>query len=81
MRLKQRNTLSAVTHDRSFGLTFGRYDGIHVCNNANICSDSVSNVGSEYECPAGQTGHLFLTGGRYFQASEVEVFSVQKKEE
>eukprot|EP00957_Ditylum_brightwellii_P019691 1485320-Ditylum_brightwellii.AAC.1 len=81
MRLKQRHTDWAVCHERSWGPCFGDLDGIFVCNDANIRSDSYSYVGSEYECPIGQTGHLFLTGSRRFQASEVEVFSVQKTEE
>uniref|UniRef100_A0A7S4VQB1 TLDc domain-containing protein n=1 Tax=Ditylum brightwellii TaxID=49249 RepID=A0A7S4VQB1_9STRA len=42
---------------------------------------SFTRVGESYECPAGQTGKLFLTGHETFQASEVEVFSVQKKED
>ena len=80
MRLKQRNKGKAVFHSVSFGPVFGGGHGIYVCDNANSNLSSYTNVGHTYVCPAGQTGHAFLTGSQYFQASEVEVFSVQEKE-
>jgi len=79
MRLNQRNNGYAVYHGGSCGPAFGGGYDIHVCDNANSNLSSYTNVGNTYECPAGQTGNTFLTGSRHFQASEVEVFSVQEK--
>eukprot|EP00957_Ditylum_brightwellii_P163015 12413276-Ditylum_brightwellii.AAC.1 len=81
MRLNQRNNGSAVNHHHgAYGPTFGAGYDIYVYDNANSNSSSSTNVGRIYECPAGQTGNTFLTGGHDFQASKVEVFSVQEKE-
>jgi len=80
MRLKQKNDSYAVKHKISRGPIFGAGAGIRVSDNANIGASSYTCVGGSYECPAGQTETLFLTGHEYFQASEVEVFSVQKNE-
>jgi len=79
MRLNQRNNGYAVYHSGSYGPAFGGGYDIHVCDNANSNLSSYTNVGNTYECPAGQTGSTFLTGSQNFQASEVEVFSVQEK--
>eukprot|EP00957_Ditylum_brightwellii_P143012 10896653-Ditylum_brightwellii.AAC.1 len=82
MRLKQRNNDRAVCHNGSFGPVFGSGGCHDICvyDNANSNLISYTKVAHAYECPAGQTGNTFLTGSQVFQASEVEVFSVQEKE-
>lgn len=53
---------------------------ILVASNANENTQSYTNFGNSYKCPPGITyqssGQTFLTGSKYYQASEIEVFMV-----
>uniref|UniRef100_A0A7S2EA53 TLDc domain-containing protein n=1 Tax=Ditylum brightwellii TaxID=49249 RepID=A0A7S2EA53_9STRA len=77
MRLKDGHASTAVCHNGFYGPTFGRGFDLYVGNEASTTSVSYTKVGGTYQYPAGLTNTTFLTGGRHFQASEVEVFSVR----
>ena len=63
----------AVLHDSFDGPCFG-YKGLRIRNNANINTNSYEYLGYIYTVPSGKRGDPFLTGGRYFTASEKETF-------
>jgi len=76
MKLKQNKMEEAVYHRSDYGPSFG--DDIDVFYTVNSISKSHTNVGRYYELPPGQEGDTFLTGSRYFDVSEVEVFRVHQ---
>jgi hypothetical protein len=64
-------------YNESSGPTFGGGHDLHVATCANSNTSSSTNLGSTYQLPPGQSAQSFFTGGRHFQAAEVEVYQVQ----
>eukprot|EP00957_Ditylum_brightwellii_P013821 1041749-Ditylum_brightwellii.AAC.1 len=75
MKLKEEKLEKAVYHSRSYGPSFG--DDLNVRCEVDSNSKGDTSIGECYELPRGQKGDTFLTGSQYFDALEVEVFSVQ----
>jgi hypothetical protein len=66
----------AIQCNASYGPTFGEGHDLHVANCANGNTSSYTNLHT-YQLPPGQSAQAFFTGGRHFQAAEVEVYQVQ----
>ena len=74
--LVQPNHPNAIQCNASYGPTFGAGHDLHVANCANGNTSSYTNLHT-YQLPPGQSAQAFFTGGRHFQAAEVEVYQVQ----
>jgi hypothetical protein len=65
----------AIYRYQHYGPTFGGGHDILIADNANINSNSRTNIFS-YQLPAGQNPQTFFTGANHFTAAEIEVFRV-----
>ena len=59
------------------GPSFGGGCDLYISENANINTDSASNLGITYQCPPGQQS-TFLTGDKNFTVTDYEVFGLHK---
>ena len=74
MPLKGNNNNCAIYCHSSYGPTFGGGHDLCIANGANANSNSHSNLGNTYQCPANANSSLFLAGQSNFSVNEVEVF-------
>ena len=58
-----------------YGPTFGGGHDLHISENANTNTNSVSNLGHSYQCHPGQQS-TFFTGGMRFTVTDYEVFGL-----
>ena len=65
----------AVYRSSGHGPTFGGGRDIHIANNANRNTNSLTNFGHSYPLPSGvKDQYTILAGARFFTPNEVEVF-------
>ena len=75
MPLKSGQGVYAMYCSSSYGPVFGGGNCYDLCvisgANSNNCSPCLNNA---YQCPSGQNTNTFLTGGKTFTVSEMEVY-------
>ena len=69
----------AIYANKTYGLSFGCGDDLHICNNSNISNGSYSNLGKIYKHPNYANGSdeakSFLAGSYNFLTTEIEVYT------
>ena len=73
MPLKGTANQNGIHCSSGYGPTFGGGHDLHIANGANANSNSCSNLGNTYQCPA-NANSSFLVGQRNFCVNEMEVF-------
>ena len=66
----------AIDCNRNCGPMFGSGHDLYISGNANANTSSYTFLGSSYQCPAGQNGHIFLAGNNNFTVADYEVFGL-----
>jgi hypothetical protein len=75
------NLEQAIRCKASCGPTFGGGHDLHIADSANSNTGSYTNLGHTYQLPSGQSAKTFFTGGKNFQAAELEVYQGKWMEE
>ena len=69
---------NGIFYRSDYGPTFGGGHDFYIAQSANANSNSYSNLGHTYECPAHITAQSLLAGGKNFTVDELEVFGYQE---
>lgn len=64
--------------DGSEGPIFGEGHDLKIGNNANVNTDSYTQLAGTYECPPHASSTTFLVGDENFTVDELEVFVFQE---
>ena len=73
MPLKGTTNLNGIFCNSGYGPAFGGGNDLYIANGANANSNSYSNLGHTYQCPANANAS-FLVGQKNFCVNEMEVF-------
>ena len=73
MPLKGTTNLNGISCNSGYGPTFGGGNDLYIANGANANSNSYSNLGHTYQCPANANSSV-LVGQKNFCVNEMEVF-------
>ena len=73
MPLKGTSNQNGIYCHSGYGPTFGGNHDLHIANGANANSNSYTNIGHTYQCPANGNSP-FLVGTGRFSVNEMEVF-------
>lgn len=76
--LKGTSNDNGIYCDGSEGPTFGGGHDLKIGNNANVNTDSYTQLGTTYECPPHASSTTFLAGDENFTVDELEVFVFQE---